>query len=159
MKKSVAALLASLAAAPALAADSSAVAYPEGYRSWDHVKSMVINKGHPLFDAVGGIHNTYGNPKAIQGYQANKKFPDGSVIVFDLFEAVDQDNTVSEGGRKAVVVMAKDSKKYRDTNGWGYQVFDPTTKKATIDAKAAADCHACHVQVKDQDYVFSVWRP
>ena len=158
MKTFVAALLVSLAAAPAFAADSSSVTYPEGYRSWDHVKSMVINKGHPLFDAVGGIHSTYGNPTAMQGYKANNQFPDGSVIVFDLFEAVDKDSTVTEGNRKAVIVMAKDSTKYRDSNGWGYQVFDPKARKATIDAKGAADCHACHVQMKDQDYVFSVWR-
>jgi hypothetical protein len=159
MKHSVLALMATLAAAPALAADASAVAYPEAYRSWDHVKSMVINKGHPLYDAVGGIHSVYANPSAIKGYKAGKRFADGSVIVFDLFEAVDKDNAVSEGDRKAVIVMAKDSKKYGDTNGWGYQVFDPKTKKGTIDATAASDCHACHTQVKDQDYVFSAWRP
>lgn len=158
MMKSAFALIAALAAAPALAADSSAVAYPDGYRSWDHVKSMVINKGHPLYDAVGGIHSIYGNPKAMNGYKGGKKFADGSVIVFDLFEAVDKDNAVSEGNRKAVVVMAKDSKKFKDTNGWGYQVIDPKTKKGTIDAKGAAGCHGCHTQVKDQDYVFSSWR-
>ena len=156
MKMSVLALLAGVAAAPAVIADSSTLAYPEGYRSWDHVKSMVINKGHPLFDAVGGIHNTYGNPKAIQGYQANKRFADGSVIVFDLFEAVDQDNTVSEGGRKAVVVMAKDAKKFKATDGWGYEVF--ADKKGTLDAKGQADCHACHTQQKGKDFIFSALR-
>jgi hypothetical protein len=158
MKHSALALLAAFAATPAIAADASAVAYPDAYRTWDHVKSMVINKGHPLYDAVGGIHSVYGNPTAIEGYKANKRFADGAVIVFDLFEAVDKDNAVSEGSRKAVLVMAKDSKKYQDTNGWGYQVFDSKTKKGTIDAKGAVECHGCHTQVKDQDYVFSAWR-
>ncbi len=158
MRIPAAAFLAALAAAPALAADSSAVAWPEGYRTWDHVKSMVINKGHPLYDMVGGIHSIYGNPKAIKGYKEGKKFADGSVIVFDLFEAVDRDNAVSEGNRKAVIVMAKDSRKFKDTNGWGYQVIDPKTKKGTLDAKGAVDCHACHTQMKSEDYVFSAWR-
>jgi hypothetical protein len=49
MKRSALALLAAFAATPALAADASALAYPDAYRSWDHVKSMVINKGHPLY--------------------------------------------------------------------------------------------------------------
>ena len=37
------------------AAESSAVPYPDGYRAWTHVKSMVIGAGHPLFASFGGI--------------------------------------------------------------------------------------------------------
>lgn len=133
------------------------VAYPDGFRDWKHVKSMVINKGHPLYDAVGGIHHIYGNKTAIKGYKTGR-FADGSVIAFDLFEAVDKDNAVSEGGRKAVVVMSRDSKKHKATDGWGYQVFDPKTKKGGLDAKAQGECHACHMAQKDKDFVFSALR-
>lgn len=150
-------VFAAFAATGAMSALSADFAYPEGFRQWDHVKSMVINNGHPLFDAVGGIHHIYGNPKAIKGYKAGK-FADGAVIAFDLFEAVDKDNAVSEGPRKAVVVMAKDSKKFKDTNGWGYQVFDPKSKKGGLDPKAQSECHACHMAQKDKDYVFSALR-
>ena len=140
--------------APTALAD---VSYPDGFRDWKHVKSMVINKGHPLYDAVGGIHHIYGNKTALKGYKAGK-FADGAVIAFDLFEAIDKDNAVSEGGRKAVVVMAKDSKKFKATDGWGYQVFDPKTKKGGLDAKAQGECHACHMAQKDKDFVFSALR-
>ncbi len=133
------------------------VAYPEKFRDWRHVKSMVLNQGHPLFEAVGGMHHIYANPKALAGYKAGR-FADGSVIVFDLFEAIDKDNAVSEGGRKAVVVMAKDARKFKATDGWGYQVFDPKSRKGGLDAKAQADCHACHVAQKDKDFVFSAPR-
>jgi hypothetical protein len=149
--------LATLAASTAFSALAAEFAYPEGFRQWDHVKSMVINKGHPLYDAVGGMHHIYGNPTAIKGYKAGK-FADGSVIVFDLFEAVDAGNAVSEGPRKAVVVMARDHKKFKDTNGWGYQVFDPKSKKGGLDAKAQGECHACHISQKDKDFVFSALR-
>jgi hypothetical protein len=143
-------------AAPALAADA-AVAYPKGFRAWKHVKSMVINKGHPLYEAVGGIHHIYANPAALKGYQ-DRKWADGSVIVFDLFEAVDKDNAVSEGPRKAVVVMQRGARKFRATDGWGYQVFDAKTRKGALDAKAAADCAACHHAQKAHGYVFSELR-
>jgi hypothetical protein len=133
------------------------VAYPEKFRDWKHVKSMVLNQGHPLFEAVGGMHHIYANPKALAGYKAGR-FADGAVIVFDLFEAIDKDNAVSEGARKAVVVMAKDARKFKATDGWGYQVFDPKSRKAGLDAKAQADCHACHVSQKDRDFVFSAPR-
>lgn len=154
MKKLIVAVAALGALATASAADPK-VAYPNGFRDWHHVKSMVLNKGHPLYDAVGGMHHIYGNPKAIQGYKAGNKFADGSVIVFDLFEAVDRDNAVSEGARMAVVVMARDGKKFAATGGWGYEVFDAKTKQGTLDAKGAADCHACHTQMKDAGFVFS----
>jgi hypothetical protein len=148
---------AAISAGVALAADHT-VAYPTGFRTWDHVKSMVINKGHPLYPAVGGMHHVYGNAKAMQGYKAGNKFADGAVIVFDLFEAVDKDNAVSEGQRKAVLVMSRDAKRFAANGGWGYEVFDPKTSKGTLDAKAAADCHACHTQVKDSGFVFSKLR-
>jgi cytochrome P460 len=155
MKTSTILTVSLIFAASALwAADSSQVSYPKGYRDWHHVKSMVINKGHPLFASVGGFHDIYANPKAVKGYKAGK-FPDGSVIVFDLFEAKDANNAISEGARKAVIVMQHDSKRFTDTDGWGYQVFDPATEKGKLDAKAAKDCHACHISQKDKDFVFS----
>ena len=58
------AVIAALAFLPVQAAD---VAYPEGYRDWHHVKSMVIQPGHGLYDAFGGIHHLYANNKAVKG--------------------------------------------------------------------------------------------
>jgi hypothetical protein len=153
--KSIAAALSLILALPALAAP--AVNYPEGFRAWKHVKSMTINKGHPLYDAVGGLHHIYANPKALKGYRT-RKFADGSVIVFDLFESVDKDNAVSEGPRKAVVVMERSARRFAATDGWGYQVFDAKTRKGTIDAKGAADCAGCHAAQKAAGYVFSELR-
>ena len=45
------------------------VSYPDGYRNWHHVKSMIINPGHPLHDAFGGIHHIYANEKSMKGYK------------------------------------------------------------------------------------------
>ena len=158
MKKIAFALLAgALFATSTASADSSRVDYPDGYRGWHHVKSMVINEGHPLFEAVGGIHSIYANPQALEGYRSGRQFPEGSVIVFDLFEAVDADNAIAEGPRKAVIVMEKGTR-FGDTDNWGYQVFDPGTGKGTLDEKAAADCHGCHVQQQAADFVFSTYR-
>lgn len=91
----------------AAAADAPLVPYSEGYRQWMPVKSMVINAGHPLYEAFDGIHPLYANTKAEQGYEPGQ-FPDGAVIVFDLLEAKSADNAVQEGARKVVGVMHKD---------------------------------------------------
>ena len=152
-------LIATLAlAAQALAADAPPVAYPEGYRQWTHVKSMVIQTGHALYDAFGGIHHLYANPKAEAGYKSGK-FADGSVIVFDLLEAKSADNTVQEGARKVVGVMLKNAAAYKETGGWGFEGFkgDSKTERA-VGKNAATACYQCHTSQKDKDFVFSAYR-
>jgi len=139
---------------PAIAADPL-VPYPEKYRDWHHVKSMVIEEGHPLYAAFGGIHHIYANAKAVSGYKAGK-FPDGAIIVFDLLEAISADNAVTEGARKVVGVMHKDAKEYAVTGGWGFEGFgggDRTNRVVGDDAATA--CFACHEPQKDHDFVFS----
>lgn len=149
-------LFAALAACmPAHAAE---VPYPTGYRAWTHVKSMVIQPGHPLHASFGGIHHLYANAKAMQGYQTGR-FPDGSVIIFDLLEANTADNAITEGARKVVGVMHRDARQYAATGGWGFEGFaagDPRQRVAGANAKAA--CFECHAPQKNTDYVFSTWR-
>ncbi len=150
----IAALLA-LTVQLAVAGDDSTVPYPEGYRDWRHVKSMVIEPGHPLHAAFGGIHHLYANAGAVQGYRSGH-FPDGAVIVFDLLEARSADNAITEGPRKIVGVMVRDSKRYAATGGWGFEGFrgDSTTDRA-VGPNAASACFACHQPQKDREYVFS----
>jgi len=151
------ALITAVAILPALA-DDTAVPYPDGYRDWHHVKSMVIEEGHPLSGAFGGIHHIYANAAALSGYRSGK-FPDGSVIVFDLLEAQSGGNALTEGPRKVVGVMHKDAKKYAATGGWGYEGFAGGDRsKRAVGADAATACHACHQAQEAADYVFSAPR-
>ncbi len=148
-----------LAATPALAADPS-VPYPNGYRDWTHVKSLVIQQGHPLFEAFGGIHHIYANDKAMQGYRKGGAFPDGAVIIFDLLDVKSGGSAIEEGARKVVGVMMKDAKRWKDTGGWGFEGFkgDSKTERA-VGANAKTACFECHAPQKARDYVFSAWRP
>ena len=159
MKLPIAALTLAAAAATAVAATSADVPYPTNYRDWSHVKSMVIEPGHALHATFGGIHHLYANPKAMLGYRTGE-FPDGAVIVFDLLEALSKDHTVTEGARKVVGVMHRDSQKYAATGGWGFEGFagDSSTQRV-VGANAATACFACHQAQRAQDYVFSRYRP
>ena len=143
---------------PGIALAAEAVPYPEGYRNWTHVKSMVIEKGHPLHEAFGGIHHLYANKQALEGYRTGR-FPAGAVIVFDLLEAKSGGNAIEEGGRKVLGVMHKDPKKWKDTGGWGFEGFkgDSKAERAVAD-KAASACFQCHTSQKDRDFVFSRYR-
>ena len=134
------------------------VPYPDGYRDWRHVKAMVIQPGHPLFDAFGGIHHLYANKKAVQGYKKGR-FADGAVIVFDLLEATSAGNALTEGPRKVVGVMHKDARKFAATGGWGFEGFAGGDKaNRVVGGKAAEACFGCHAPQKDKDYVFSQMR-
>lgn len=137
-----------------LAAESE-VPYPADYRNWRHVKSMVIEEGHALFGAFGGIHHIYANDLALTGYKSDK-FPDGAVIAFDLLEAVKNGNTITEGQRKVLGIMHKDSQRFADTGGWGFEGFGggDANNRVVGDAAATA-CFACHQPQAAQDYTFS----
>jgi hypothetical protein len=160
MKKflAIGAVTAATAGALALAA-APEVPYPTNYRNWAHVKSMVIEPGHALHAAFGGIHHLYANEKALLGYRSGK-FPDGAVIVFDLLDVNAADHAITEGKRKVVGVMHRDAAKYAATGGWGFEGFagDSRTERA-VGANAATACFACHTARKPNDYVFSSYRP
>ena len=134
------------------------VPYPSDYRSWQHVKSMVIQQGHPLHGSFGGIHHLYANAQAMKGYRSGQ-FADGSVIAFDLLEAPAADNAITEGKRKVLGVMHKDSKLYAATGGWGFEGFAGDSKtERVVGANAATACYGCHTARSQQGYVFSAYR-
>jgi hypothetical protein len=133
------------------------VKYPDSYRHWTHVKSMVIQPGHPLYESFGGIHHIYANWNAFKAMKGGKPFPDGAVLIFDLLEAKNQNNSLAEGPRKFVGVMHKDSKEFSDTGGWGFEGFKGDTKERFVSEPKSA-CFACHEAQKQKDYVFSNYR-
>jgi hypothetical protein len=144
---------------PAHAGDTTPVPYPEGYRRWEHVKTMLIEPGHPLAGLVEGLHHLYANRKAMAGY-ARGPFADGAVIVFDLLEPVRGDRALTEGTRKAVIVMHKDRRRYAATGGWGFEVFGGESRTdRKVGDQAATACFSCHEPQREHDYVFSRYRP
>jgi len=126
------------------------VPYPEGFRNWTHIKTGYVSKENPGF----GFHHIYANDIAMQGYRTGS-FPEGSIIAFDVIEGLVQpNNNIKEGNRRHVDVMVKDSIKYKETGGWGYEEYDgdsKTQKKTTETIQK--QCFNCHASQKD--YVFS----
>ena len=86
-------------------------------------------------------------------------FPDGSVLVFDLLEAREENGAYAEGSRKLLGVMVKDRQRYKLTGGWGFEAFkgDSRTERTVTDA--AGQCFGCHQQQKANDFVFSGFHP
>ncbi|MDX2506109.1 MAG: cytochrome P460 family protein [Gammaproteobacteria bacterium] len=158
MKKTILKLLitSSLALVANCYADNK-VAYPDDYRSWTHIKSMTLHKGHPLENPFLGIHHVYGNKKAVTGSKTGT-FDDGAVLVFDLLQYDTKDKASTEGERVLVGVMSKDSAKYKSTGGWGFEGFKGNSKNERLVADDGISCFDCHTSQKGHDYVFTHWR-
>lgn len=152
-----AAAVAAAAVAAARGQQPRAVPYPDGYRSWQHVKSMVLLPEHPLAGTFGGIHHVYANRAALGGLRSGR-YPDGAVLVFDLLEARSGEGAISEGARRLVGVMRRDARAYAATGGWGYEGFAGDSRTARLVTDGGASCHACHTARAAQQFVYSEYR-
>jgi hypothetical protein len=153
-------LMLMLAYSMIIAADLHAggsVDYPDGYRTWTHIKTMALHKGHPLENPFMGIHHVYGNEKGVKGSKSGQ-YDDGAVLVFDLLQYMTQDSASTEGDRVLVGVMVKDKKKYTSTGGWGFEGFKGNSHTERLVNDGGQSCYACHASQQETNYVFTRWR-
>ena len=139
------------------AGSGPAVPYPEGYRTWVHVKSGLVSARHPDFARSGGFRHLYGNPAAITGYRTGT-FPDGSIIVVDWLEGQDANGSFTEAARLRIDVMAKDTNRYAATKGWGFERFNGNSQSERMVTAADSQCVTCHAGPNAKDLVFSKFR-
>jgi hypothetical protein len=129
----------------------------KGYEDWAVVSSARTDEVLKVI---------VGNPTMINAYKAGipgngKPFPDGSRMAKLQWKfkksteapfVVDVPDVFSQA-----FVMEKDSRRFPNSGGWGYALFnyDPATDKFTADANSPSDCgHTCHLAVKAKDYIF-----
>ena len=140
------------------------VRFPNGFRDWFVVNSMIVTKDSPISGQIGGMHIIYVNAKGLPTLKKGGPlpYPDGTVFADDVHEFSVKDGSYVEGTKKAVTVMVKDAKKYPSTGGWGFQVWaggDPSKPLLPDDAHSIPACFTCHTPQKSQDYTFSTYIP
>src|SRR3984885_1970260 len=128
-----------------------------GYEDWQVVS---VSQTEELLKAM------VANPVMIDAYKAGipgngKPFPDGSKIAKIEWKlkksteapfAVNVPNTLQD-----IFLIEKDTKRFPDTKGWAYAVFDynPASDTYTPDATGTVNCgFACHTIVASKDYIF-----
>jgi cytochrome c553 len=148
LSRTVAVLLL-LAGATASAAEPATARLPKDFRSWTHVRSMVVTDPE---EGMYGFHNVYANPEALKGLKAGGKgYADGATFVVSIFEVKQEKGLVVAGAKQRDVMQVKDAKA-KATSGWRFASFDPSGKPIAIDA---ASCAACHTQAAETDMVFT----
>lgn len=142
---------------PVSSGDGAVVDYPADYRSWQHVKSMIIQPGHPLEDPFGGIHHVYANEIAMRGMPSGR-YDEGAVFVFDLLEYIESDRVIVESNRLRLDVMQFDAARFKKTGGWGYTTFVGDSPSRRLEQDVVVACFACHKAQEPSGYVFSTYR-
>jgi hypothetical protein len=135
-----------------------------GYEAWQAISLSRNDR----FVAV-----ILGNPAMIDAYKSGipgngKPFPDGvkmAKVHWTPKQSALFPTATVPGSLANVDVMVKDSKRFADSGGWGYAVFDynaasdtftPGTTASTPPQGNDAKCgSACHAAAKTRDYVFT----
>jgi hypothetical protein len=147
-------VVAVLASAVVAFADSTAVVpFPADYRTWAVTRSFVAGPESP----APGFHHYYANARAVEGFTTGK-FADGAVIVDERLAVELRGGGSFEGRRISVSVMMKDSQRYAETGGWGFDMAAGDGQTLGASAETRAACHTCHSKQKERDFVFSAYR-
>ncbi len=119
------------------------------YQKWEKSVRKVVNDKKSLFY---GIHYIYADPKAIKGYKAGNRFPEGSQVIVEHFN-INASDSSNDGSKNMIVLMKKD-KTQKQTGGWLYAGYTAKGKASGLDP--VKNCFECHQkEVAGRDYVFS----
>ena len=130
-----------------------------GYENWRNVAVSQTENGLKVIAANTAMTNAYRS-----GIPGNgKRFPDGSKIVKIEWSAKKSTESpyfvMVPDTLKSVSFIEKDSKRFRDSGGWGYAQFhyDAASDTFTPFGNDAACGYACHTAVKAKDYIFTAY--
>jgi Cytochrome P460 len=135
-----------------------------GYEGW---QAIALSRNDTVVAMI------LGNPAMIDAYRAGipgngKPVPDGAKMAKIHWKPKPNEffpDATVPGSLLNVDFMEKDSKRFADSGGWGYAVFDynaasdtftPGTRAGSPPQGNDAKCgFACHTKAKARDYVFT----
>lgn len=107
------------------------------------------------------IRAILGNKAAIKAAREGRMnpWPDKAVLAKVVWKRKDLESWPAAsvpGNFVHVEFMIKDSRKYAETGGWGFaRWLGSELKPFGKDPGFVSECFACHLPVKDSDYVFT----
>ena len=109
------------------------------------------------------LHVVLASPGSIEAYRKDGRFPDGTVLVKEVFEAATKEmttGTVSHAEKlKGWFVMVRDSNGRYPGNalwgdGWGWSWFDAANPTKTTSTDYRLNCKSCHVPARTTDWIY-----
>jgi hypothetical protein len=132
---------------------------PEGFHEWVFVGSPLtpnaLNDGQAGFPEY---HNVYVRPEPLKIYRDTGEWPDGTIMLKELqlmLPGTNADGSREEasgrgffpGALNGIDISVKDSRRFEDTNDWGFFNFGhhaPPYAETAV-AAPADECAACHM--------------
>ena len=135
---------------------------PEAYRT---LYQSLGSWGVAADEAKGSkeLHVVYASPGTVTAYRRDGRFPDGTVLVKEVFAAATGQMTTgtvsSAANLKGWFVMMKDANgRYAGNklwgDGWGWSWFDADNPSKTTSTDYKTNCLGCHVPARASDWVY-----
>lgn len=137
---------------------------PADYRTtYEHLGTWSIGADAPAQGAAE-LHQVWASPGVAAVYRRTGHFPDGAVLVKEVFETVTGPQTtaplVSRAAKlKGWFVMVRDTHAERRGSklwgdGWGWSWFDADNPTRTTSTDYESDCKGCHVPAQKSDWIY-----
>ncbi len=153
---------------PETVADTGgALRVPADYRSmYEYLGTWAVaaDKG----EGSKQLHSVYASPGAVAAFRANGHFPDGAVLVKEVYQAATGPMTTGTVSHAETLagwfVMVKDSKNSHPQNklwgsGWGWSWFDAANPLKTTSTDYTTDCQPCHIPAQATDWIYTQGYP
>lgn len=110
------------------------------------------------------LHIVYTQPESVDAYRRTGTFPDGAVLIKDVFATRTESLTTGTSsyaealiGRFIMVKDQTDSHAGASPlwgDGWGWAFYEGADTETTVTTDYQADCLGCHEPARDQDLVY-----
>jgi len=132
-------------------------------REWVLLGSFSVRADNPEKGAKE-LHVVYAEPKSVALYRERGVFPDGAILVKDVFatntEALTTGMVSYADTLKGRFVMVKDeTDKYSEESalwgdGWGWAFYEGAEMQETVTKDYRKDCLGCHEPARSQDLIY-----
>lgn len=131
-------------------------------KDWVQLGTFSVLADKPA-DGAKQIHAVYTERKNLEAYLKDGKFPDGAIIVKDVWGAKTEPLTTGTasyaGDLAGRFVMVKDvagklGSGPRFGDGWGWAFFPGNETVKTVTGDYKVDCLTCHEPVRKQDLLY-----
>jgi cytochrome P460 len=109
------------------------------------------------------LHVVYASPGAIDAFHKDGRFPDGAVLIKEVFKTATNEMTTGTVSRadalKGWFVMVKDATNQHPGNalwgdGWGWSWFAAADPSKTTSLNYRVECRSCHVPAQASDWIY-----
>ena len=154
-------------ATDAIADADGALRVPADYRSmYEYLGTWAVaaDKG----EGSKQLHSVYASPGAVAAFRANGHFPDGAVLVKEVYQTATSPMTTGTVSHAETLagwfIMVKDSKNSHPQNklwgsGWGWSWFDAANPLKTTSSDYTTDCQPCHIPAQSTDWIYTQGYP